>query len=55
MPSQLPRAAPYFCIASSMYSEQVGLYMHESGKMGDTYRWYPRTMRMSARATRLLF
>jgi len=31
---QPPLSAPYFCIASSAYSEHVGVNLHAGGKRG---------------------
>jgi len=38
-PSQHPRAAPYFCMASSVYCEQVGVKRQEGGVSGEMERW----------------
>ncbi len=37
--SQLPRAAPYRCTASSPYCEQVGWKRHEGGVSGEIPFW----------------
>lgn len=48
-PSQQPLITPYACIASTAYCEQVGMYIHASGKRGETHRWYQWMAAMTAR------
>ena len=48
-PSQQPLTTPYACIASTAYCEQVGMYIHASGKRGEMHRWYQRMAAMAVR------
>jgi hypothetical protein len=54
MPSQLPFNAPCFCMASAVYLEHDGVYLHWLPISGDRVTWYALIKNSNIAETNLL-